>query len=214
MTKLPQEKSSQILDLWTKEGLSILQISARLSISPETARKRVRGIPGLSERRSKEHKEQRLKEMKRLWIEDGLSFKEIAKRLDISDQTVGIYLRNIPSPVRQRQQQLALQWVQDSWRLRNEGMSDRQIAKLKGVPIDTFRSRMGCRGSADRSIEFRDKNMPRVREAKQQGILNKALAIEIGTCEATISAWIRWDQKTNQTIYPPRIPARGGGRRR
>jgi DNA-binding CsgD family transcriptional regulator len=214
MTKLPQEKSSQILDLWSKEGLSILQISAKLSISPETARKRVRGIPGLADQRSREHKEQRLKKMKRLWIEDGLSFKEIAKHLDVSDQTVGIYLRNIPSPVRQRQQQLALQWVQDSWRLRNEGISDRQIAKLKGVPIYTFRRRMGCRGSVERSIEFRDRNIPRVREAKQQGVINKVLAIEIGTCEATISAWIRWDQKTNQTIYPPRIPARGGGRRR
>jgi hypothetical protein len=214
MTKLPQETSSQILDLWSKEGLSILQISAKLDTSPETARKRVRGIPGLFERRSKEQKEQRLADMTRLWTEDGLSFKEIGLRLKISDQTVREYLRGVPSPAHQQRQDAERLWVQDSWRLRNEGMPDRQIAKLKGVPIDIFRRRMGCRGSVDRSIEFREKNMPRVREAKQQGILNKVLAIEIGTCEATISAWIRWDQKTNQTIYPPRIPARGGGWRR
>jgi hypothetical protein len=150
--------------------------------------------------------------MKKLWMDDGLSFKEIGRKFEISDQTVRTHLKGIPSPSRQSREEANLLWAQDSWRLRDEGMSDRQIAKLKEVPIDTFRQRMGSRGSVDRSIEFRDKNLPRVREAKSQGILNKCLAIEMGTCEATISAWIRWDKKTNQTIYPPRIPARGGGR--
>jgi hypothetical protein len=149
-----------------------------------------------------------------LWTKDGLPAKEIGRRLQVSAQTVRLYIKDVPSPAHQQRQDADRLWVQDGWRMRNEGITDRKIAALKGVPIDTFRSRMGCRGSADRAIEFRDENLPRVREAKQQGIINKILAIEIGTCEATISAWIRWDQKTNQMIYPPRIPSRGGGKKK
>lgn len=121
---------------------------------------------------------------------EGLSYGKIGKALGISAR----FARKLClADVRPRiiTQANAMAFVQEVWRLRNQGLPDTQIAKKLDVPYSSLRKWAGPSGVADKTTERKAK----VWQMLDDGLPWRDIVERSGEAESTISSWIRQYRK-------------------